>query len=144
MSHSDEATTQGSPLEPDQAALFERALTAAQAAYAPYSHFRVGAVVRAASGREYLGVNVENAAYPAGLCAERVALGAAATAGERQLTAVAVASLDGEAAPCGACLQALSEIGDPLIVARANGGRRVWRLRELLPAPFPPPSERAR
>lgn len=122
--------------EPDETALLERAQIAAGAAYAPYSRFRVGAVVIAASGREYAGVNVENASYPVGLCAERSALGAAATAGERSLTTVAVASPDGDAVPCGACLQALSEFGDPVVVARAGGVARAWRLRDLLRAPF--------
>jgi cytidine deaminase len=124
--------------DPDlgEAALLERALAAAAAAYAPYSRFRVGAVAVAASGRRYAGVNVENASYPVGQCAERVALGAAATAGERSLIAVAVASPDGDALPCGACLQALSEFGDPVVVARVGGVARAWRLRDLLRAPF--------
>ena len=124
--------------KPEEAALLERAQTVAGAAYAPYSHFRVGAVAIAGSGREYAGVNVENASYPVGQCAERCALGAAATAGERSLTVVAVASPDGDALPCGACLQALSEFGDPVVVARAGGVARAWRLRDLLRAPFGP------
>jgi cytidine deaminase len=122
--------------KPEEMTLLERAQVAAGAAYAPYSRFRVGAVVGAGSGREYAGVNVENASYPVGLCAERSALGAAATAGERTLTIVAVASPDGDALPCGACLQALSEFGDPVIVARAGGVTRTWRLHDLLRLPF--------
>jgi cytidine deaminase len=122
--------------KPAEMALLERAEAAAGAAYAPYSRFRVGAVVVAGAGREYAGVNVENASYPVGQCAERVALGAAATAGERSLTAVAVASPDGDALPCGACLQALSEFGDPVVVARAGGVARAWQLRDLLRVPF--------
>jgi cytidine deaminase len=132
----DPAFTDGRVPKPEEAALLEHALVAAGAAYAPYSRFRVGAVVVAASGREYAGVNVENASYPVGQCAERSALGAAAKAGERSLTAVAVASPDGDALPCGACLQALSEFGDPVIVARAGGVARAWQLRGLLRAPF--------
>ena len=136
--HASEATGPAGGRDPDpgEVALLERALAAAAAAYAPYSHFRVGAVVVAASGRRYSGVNVENAAYPVGQCAERVALGAAVTAGERGLRAVAVASPDGDALPCGACLQARSEFGDPVVVARAAGVARAWRLRDLLRAPF--------
>ena len=144
MGGGDRPVGQGRPPNADEQALYERALEVAQSAYAPYSGFRVGAVVSAASGHEYAGVNVENASHPVGQCAERVALGTAVTAGERDVAAAAVASPDGEALPCGACLQALSEFGDPLVVARADGGVRVWRLRELLRAPFPPPSERAR
>ncbi len=78
----------------------------------------------AESGRVHLGVNVENAAYPAGLCAERAALAAAVTAGERRLRTVAVAAGSGaDCLPCGMCLQALAEFGDPDVVARAGGAR---------------------
>ncbi|HJW75733.1 MAG TPA: hypothetical protein VJ787_08720, partial [Thermoleophilia bacterium] len=85
----------------------------------------------------HLGVNVENASFPAGLCAERVALGAAVTAGERAVTAVAVATADRrDAVPCGACLQALAEFGDPDVVCRAGGELRAFALHELLAAPF--------
>ena len=88
-------------------------------------------------GRAHLGVNVENASFPAGLCAERVALGAAVAAGERALTAVAVATADGrDAVPCGACLQALAELGDPDVVFRIGGELRVLALHELLTSPF--------
>ena len=76
--------------------------------------------------RRISGVNVENAAYPAGLCAERVALGAFVTAGERELRVVAVAAAGGrDAQPCGVCLQALSEFGDPDVVRRTGGELRV-------------------
>ena len=106
-------------------------------AYAPYSGFAVGAALRGPGPQGYLGVNVENAAYPAGLCAERVALGAFVTAGERELRVVAVAAAGGrDAQPCGVCLQALSEFGDPDVVAQMGGELRVMRLRDLLTAPF--------
>jgi homotetrameric cytidine deaminase len=117
--------------------LWLQAKAVATYAHAPYSGFRVGAVVRDAGGGAYSGVNVENASSPAGVCAERVALGAAVTAGQRELTAIAVATADGhDALPCGACLQALSEFGDLEIVAMIGGEVRVLRLRELLTAPF--------
>ena len=91
------------------------------------------------SGRGHHGANVENAAYPAGLCAERAALAALVTHGERELRSVAVAARDGsDCLPCGFCLQALAEFGDPEIVARAGGELRVVRLHELLTAPFAP------
>jgi len=120
----------------EERALWERALVVAQSAYAPYSGFRVGAIIRGSEGREATGVNVESAASPAGLCAERAALGAYVTAGGRDVVAVAVASPSGDAAPCGVCLQALSEFGDPLIVAQVAGEVRVFRLTELLRVPF--------
>lgn len=121
----------------DDLRLFAEAERAAARAYAPYSGFAVGAALVAESGRVHLGVNVENAAYPAGMCAERAALAAAVTAGERRLRAVAVAAGSGdECLPCGFCLQALAEFGDPDVVARTAGGVRVLRLSDLLAAPF--------
>lgn len=117
--------------------LFAAARSAAGRAYAPYSGFVVGAVVVGPSGQSHRGVNVENASYPAGLCAERVALGALIAAGERQLRCVAVAAGDGgDCLPCGLCLQALAEFGDPVVVAQTGGALRAVRLRELLTAPF--------
>ena len=115
------------------------AKAAAGRAYAPYSGFAVGAVVVGPSGRSHHGVNVENASYPAGLCAERAALAALVAFGERRLRYVAVAASGGrDCLPCGMCLQALSEFGDPVVVARAGGVARAWRLRDLLRAPFGP------
>ncbi len=109
----------------------------AERAWAPYSRFPVGAVVVGPSGRRYLGVNVENASYPAGICAERVALGAMVTAGEREVRTVAVAAAGGrDVAPCGLCLQALAEFGDPAVVCRVGGEVRVFALHELLTMPF--------
>ena len=96
----------------------------------------MGAVAVGPSGRSHHGANVENAAYPAGLCAERAALAALVTHGERELRYVAVAALDGsDCLPCGLCLQALAEFGDPEIVARSRRRAAVVRLRELLTAP---------
>ena len=121
----------------DERELWQRAAAVAAQAYAPYSGVAVGAALRGPGPQAYLGVNVENAAYPAGLCAERVALGAFVTAGERDLRVVAVAVADGrDAWPCGACLQALTEFGDPDVVAQVGGELRVLRLGELLTAPF--------
>ncbi|HEX5643467.1 MAG TPA: cytidine deaminase, partial [Thermoleophilia bacterium] len=90
------------------------------------------------------GANVESAASPAGLCAERAALAALVVHGERELRYVAVAALDGsDCLPCGLCLQTLAEFGDPEIVARTGGELRVVRLRELLAAPFALPEASA-
>jgi cytidine deaminase len=117
--------------------LFQEALEVSARAYAPYSGYRVGAVAAGPSGRGHHGVNVENAAYPAGLCAERAALAALVAAGEREVRSVAVAAADGsDCLPCGSCLQALSEFGDPELVVRHGGEVVVLRLRDLLTAPF--------
>ena len=131
--------------------LVSRALDARKNAYAPYSRFAVGAAVLAASGKTYVGANVENASYPAGTCAERNAVGAAVGAGERRLLAVAICGgpEGGPAAwcpPCGICRQTLREFCDPadfrVIVARAPGDCRVYTLAELLPESFGPDSLR--
>jgi len=91
--------------------LVSKAEAAAANAYAPYSKYLVGAAVRTKDGREFTGVNVENAAYPLGVCAEKTALGAAATAGYRpgEIEAIGIT-----ASPCGGCRQWLYEwrIGD--------------------------------
>lgn len=99
----------------------------------------MGAAVRA-GGKVFTGVNVENAAYPIGVCAERIALGAAITAGERDVEAVAVVgSSDEPTPPCGGCRQYLSEFGDFSVVAEtAAGKRREWTVSELLPDSFGP------
>jgi cytidine deaminase len=117
--------------------LFKEAATLVERAYAPYSGFAVGAVVVGPSGRSHHGVNVENASYPAGLCAERAALAAMVAFGERSLRYVAVAAVDGrDCLPCGLCLQALAEFGDPAIVAHMCGEVRVVPLSDLLTTPF--------
>ncbi len=117
--------------------LYREAAVLAEHAYAPYSGFAVGAVVVGPSGRSHHGVNVENASYPAGLCAERAALAAMVAFGERELRYVAVAAAgDADCLPCGLCLQALAEFGDPEVVARVHGELRVQHLSELLTAPF--------
>jgi len=119
------------------------ALDVMQRAYAPYSGFRVGAVLRASDGTEYAGCNVENSAFPAGSCAERGALSAAIAAGRRAFTTLVVATeANVPTPPCGICRQALVEFsGDLSIVSVTTGGARArWRLSELLPAPFTPAS----
>ncbi|MFB3737667.1 MAG: cytidine deaminase [Candidatus Velamenicoccus archaeovorus] len=111
-------------------------------AYAPYSRFSVGAAVLA-GGRVFVGVNVENASYPQGVCAERAAVAAAVAAGQRSIDAVAVVSSapgDAVTPPCGGCRQVLNEFGpDMLVISEAaDGTRRRWRLSELLPDAFGP------
>ena len=97
----------------DARRLWLAAKAAAANAYAPYSGLRVGAALESVAGRTFTGVNVENASYPVGLCAERAALAAAVAAGERRFSALALATDSGESLlPCGACLQALAEFGE--------------------------------
>lgn len=120
--------------------LVEKARAARASAYAPYSRYLVGAAIRSTDGTVYTGANVENASYPVGLCAERVALFTAVAAGERRFQAVAVVTADG-APPCGACRQALVEFGRGIevILADENGTiREVLSLNQLLPLAFGP------
>jgi len=108
-------------------------------AYAPYSRFPVGAALLARSGRVYRGANVENASYGVTVCAERSALFAAVTAGEREFDAIAiVADTDGPVRPCGLCRQALSEFGGALRVVMSDlaGAVETQTLDALLPACF--------
>lgn len=119
-------------------ALVRRADEARSRAYAPYSGFPVGAALLTASGKIYTGVNVENASYPAGICAERSALCAAVSAGEQGFTAIAVSAGEAAAPPCGICRQVLREFGDMDVVCRMEaGGDYVTRkLSLLLPESF--------
>jgi cytidine deaminase len=120
--------------------LINTAREARKWAYAPYSNYRVGAAVLTSSGRLYDGVNVENAAYPTTICAERVAIFKAISEGERELEALAVVTSKG-GSPCGACRQVLSEFGLDTIVLIANEDAVILEetnLRELLPGAFGP------
>lgn len=120
--------------------LVQAAIEARKWAYAPYSNYAVGAAVRTASGRIYDGANVENAAYPTSMCAERVAVFKAASQGERELEALAVVTANG-GSPCGACRQVLSEFGQDtrVLIADAEGNvLEETTLREMLPGAFGP------
>lgn len=123
--------------------LLARALEARENAYAPYSGYRVGAALLAESGKVYTGVNVENASYPATLCAERVAFGQAVSAGERRFCAIAVAGGQDKAEPnvppCGTCRQVMAELCDPgtfRVIWGNDQQQTVLLLRELLPFHF--------
>ena len=119
-------------------AVLEAALAARNRAYAPYSHFAVGAAVQAKSGVIYSGCNVENASYGLTICAERTALVQAIAAGEREFSILAVvADTPQPVAPCGACRQVMAEFGvDIIVLANLAGDVSVYRLEELLPAAF--------
>jgi cytidine deaminase len=128
------------PAKIDGKELLALANAARARAYAPYSGYRVGAALLAKSGKIYLGVNVENAAYPTSMCAERVALFKAVSEGERDFEAIAIATENG-GSPCGACRQALSEFGLDLRVFIGNGQGEILEettLRALLPGAFGP------
>jgi cytidine deaminase len=120
------------------AELVRRAREVMQNAYAPYSHFQVGAAIEADDGSIHVGCNVENASYGLTICAERMAVGAAVAAGQRRLVRVAVASaVDPPATPCGACRQLLAEFGlDLEIITVGPKSERRFRLRDLLPEAF--------
>jgi cytidine deaminase len=122
--------------------LLAEARGAAADAYAPYSSFRVGAVVVASDGQRFRGANVENAAFGATVCAEANAIATAVAAGSRRLHTVAVACIDGdECYPCGNCRQMMREFGvERVIVQDASGEARLHTLGELLPHAFGPES----
>jgi cytidine deaminase len=119
--------------------LVAAAAKARRNAHAPYSKFRVGAALLTATGKVFTGVNVENASYGLTICAERVAVGAAVSAGERRLVAIACVAPSADLSPCGACRQVLAEFGN-LTVISADSRRlrqaRVERLADLLPRVF--------
>jgi cytidine deaminase len=111
--------TAAGPAEPSAAALVEKAEAVSSRAYAPYSDYYVGAVVRTIDGAEFAGVNVESAAYPLGICAEKSALSAAATAGygPGDVSAIGIS-----ASPCGGCRQWLHEWRIPEVSYRRHDG----------------------
>lgn len=117
-------------------------------AYAPYSHFQVGAALLAKSGNVYTGCNIENAAYTPGNCAERTAFFKAVSEGEREFTAIAIVGgpegkqPDAICPPCGVCRQVMMEFCDPetfQIILEDNGKEmRTFLLKEILPYGFGP------
>ena len=119
--------------------LIELAMEARHLAYAPYSHFAVGAALLTRSGKVFTGANVENASFGLSNCAERTAIFKAVSEGEREFEAIAVVTATG-GSPCGACRQVLSEFGldTRVIIADLDGNRTEWTVEGLLPASFGP------
>jgi cytidine deaminase len=120
--------------------LFDRAKQARARAYAPYSRFPVGAAVRAASGAVFSGANVENAAYPLGVCAETAAIAAMVAGGEREIREILVLGPK-RIAPCGACRQRIREFANGAVLvylADDSGTCSRYALAELLPHAFGP------
>jgi len=106
--------------------------------YVPYSKFAVGAAVQCKSGAVFAGSNIENVSYGLTICAERVAIGSAVAAGEREFVAIAVVADTIEPiAPCGACRQFLAEFSPDLVIVSATvaGDRKIENLSNLLPDP---------
>jgi cytidine deaminase len=131
------------PTERVWTTLTERAMGAMERAYAPYSGFRVGAALLADDGSVTEGCNVENAAYPAGICAERTAVAAAVTRGVRSFRALVIATeAETPAPPCGMCRQVLMEFAPELsVVSVTRGGAQArWSMADLLPHAFTPTS----
>ena len=122
--------------------LFDAAVAVQANAYVPYSQFPVGAAVRSATGRVYVGCNVENAAYPQGWCAEASAIAAMVSAGERELAVVlTVCEGDMLSTCCGGCRQKIREFATPATVIHAagpEGVRKSYSIEELLPDSFGP------
>ncbi|MBP1657049.1 MAG: cytidine deaminase [Bacteroidetes bacterium] len=119
--------------------LVSRARAAKRHSHSPYSRFRVGAAVLAASGKVYTGCNIENSSYGLTVCAERTALFKAVSEGEKSFVAVAIASDETSSTPpCGACRQVIMDLaGDiDVILSTSNGSFTVMKASDLLPHPF--------
>jgi len=124
----------------EKQALVDVANTARERAYAPYSKYHVGAALRTKTGRIFTGVNIENAAYPHTMCAERVAIFKAVSEGEKEFEAISVVT-DNGGSPCGGCRQVLAEFGLDTLVLIANGDGKLLKemtVKELLPEAFTP------
>jgi cytidine deaminase len=118
--------------------LINKAIDAQKGAYAPYSHYAVGAAVLTDSGEIFDGVNIENAVYPLTICAERVAIFKAVSSGHRAFSAIAVVTKNG-GSPCGACRQVMAEFGldTVVLIADSNGTlRQTSTVADLLPNAF--------
>ena len=122
----------------DDSALIAAARETARNAYAPYSNFRVGAVVVDDRGNTYRGANIENSAYPSTVCAEATAIAHAASSGARKIDTVAVACIDSDEPgyPCGNCRQMMVEFGVDRVLVAGPEGHVEHTLAELIPFGF--------
>lgn len=120
--------------------LIEAALAARNNAYAPFSHFLVGAAVYTGNGKIYGGCNIENASFGLTNCAERTAIFKAVSEGERKIKAIAVVGdTEGPISPCGACRQVMVEFCDQdtkIYLTNLHGNTEEWKLDQLLPGAF--------
>ena len=120
--------------------LLQDASAVRENAYAPYSRFKVGAAIRATSGKTYVGCNVENVAYPEGTCAEAGAIAAMVAAGDTRIAEVCViADSPDPVPPCGGCRQKIAEFADqsvPVTLCTTDGKSRTLTVAELLPGVF--------
>jgi cytidine deaminase len=124
----------------EKQSLIDLANEARQKAYVPYSNYHVGSALRTKSGRIYIGVNIENAAYPQTMCAERVAVFKAVSEGEKEFDVISVVT-DNGGSPCGGCRQVLAEFGlDTVVLMADKDGKLVKEttVKELLPEAFTP------
>lgn len=124
----------------EKQSLIDLANEARRRAYVPYSNYPVGAALRTKSGRIYTGVNVENAAYPQTMCAERIAIFKAVSEGEQEFEVIAVVTNNG-GSPCGGCRQVMAEFGLDTIVLFGNGQGELVKettVNQLLPEAFTP------
>ena len=124
----------------ERQALIDLGNAARQRAYVPYSNYPVGAALRTKTGRIYTGVNVENAAYPQTMCAERVAIFKAISDGEKEFEVISVVT-DNGGSPCGGCRQVMAEFALDMIVLMADGNGKLIKettVSELLPEAFTP------
>ena len=109
--------------------------------YSPYSHYAVGAALLTKSGKIYTGCNIENAAYPVSICAERTAIFKAVSEGDRDFEAIAIATIDGKGYPCGSCRQVMAEFALDMTVMLADADGQVTletNVTDLLPGAFTP------
>ena len=119
--------------------LMDMAKEAMKSAYAPYSHFSVGAAVETDDGEVYCGCNIENSSYGATICAERTAISKAVSEGYRRITRIAICDSNNSFAwPCGICRQVMSEfaVEDFYVILEDNGKLSNFFLKELLPNSF--------
>lgn len=124
----------------DRKFLLDLANEARRRAYAPYSGYKVGSALRTKNGKIYTGVNVESAAYPMTMCAERVAVFKAVSEGEREFEVISVVT-DNGGTPCGGCRQVLAEFGLETIVLIGDGNGKLLQettVGDLLPGAFTP------